>query len=221
MDTAKILIVDDEKNILLSIERALSIYNYNIDLAVCGKDALNAIRHGDYDVIILDLRLPDMDGMEILRSLDSQEIRKKVIMITAHGSIDCAVEAMKLGCVDFIPKPFELDTIRKAVENLLSRGQLSEKQSLEFDTLFQQAKLQTQQKQYSKAMLTLKEALTIKPDNAAAYNYMGALFEILGKIQEAITAYQTSVMLDPNCESAKQNLERIRNAGLMDHIILG
>lgn len=218
MRTAKILIVDDEKNILRTIAKTLA--DYEVKSLGTGSEALDTMKNEDFDVVILDLRLPDLDGLEVLRQLDRVGKKHQVIMITAHGTIDFAVEAMKLGCVDFIQKPFDIGLLRSTVDDILARENLSEQQNLKFDSLLQMAKYQTQQRHFQTAMETVKQAIALRPDDALAYNYLGALCEVMGRIPEAISAYQTSSMLDPANEAAKNNLLRIRNAGLMDHINL-
>ncbi|MDZ4120912.1 MAG: response regulator [Candidatus Cloacimonadaceae bacterium] len=204
-----ILIVDDEKNVQLMIQRTLESEEYGIELAATGKEALEKIKDISYDVVILDLRLPDMDGTEVLKELGDRSQAPDVIMITAHGNIDVAVEAMKLGCVDFIQKPFDVADLRKAVNLLLERKNLSYQQNLRFESLIEVAKLETRERHYAKAREHVLEALELNPDNSEAYNFLGVLFEISDDLAKAISAYQTSLRLEPKNVNAKANLERI------------
>jgi DNA-binding NtrC family response regulator len=217
MSMARILIVDDEKNILSTLRKALEFFEYEIDEAEDGTTACNMITQNSYDCILLDMRLPDIDGLEILRRLSPAN----VIMITAHGTVDNAVEAMKLGCTDFIRKPFDLDTVRDAVRLVLERQQLSYEQSIRYESLMQLAKLEVASRNYSKAREKVLAALEAKPDSPEAYNYLGAMEEILGNLSQALKAYQTAQGLDPSYEPARDNLNRIRSLDNAIGIILG
>ncbi len=217
MKTAKILIVDDEKNILKTLSKALEPFEYEIDLAESGSEACNKIAHQTYDCIILDLRLPDMDGLEILRLHNPPN----VIMITAHGTIDNAVEAMKLGCVDFIQKPFDLEVVRDTVTAVLSRKNLAFEQELKYESYVEAAKLEVGQRHYRLAMEQINKALELKPDSAEAFNFLGVMHEILGDLTNAMKAYQTAHKLNPTYSPALENIERVLKLDINAGIVLG
>ena len=122
MKEKRILVVDEEQNIRLTIKRALETHGITSEEAVNGEDALIKIQQRDYDLILLDLKMPGMDGMEVLRRLRERGSSVRVVIITAHGTVDNAVEAMKLGAIDFIQKPFPPDQIRQVVSQALRRG---------------------------------------------------------------------------------------------------
>ncbi len=209
MEKPLILIVDDEKNIQLMIRRTLETEEYDIELTNSGKEALDKLQEHEFTVMILDLRLPDMDGIQVLKEMNSPSGNPDVIMITAHGSIDVAVEAMKLGCLDFIQKPFDAADLRKIVNQLLERKNLSYQQNLRFESLIEVAKLETRERHYAKARELIREALGLNPDNSEAYNFLGVLYEIGDDLPKAINAYQTSLRLNPENANAKANLNRI------------
>lgn len=126
MNTAKVkksrvLVVDDEKNIRLTIAQSLENLAVEVDNAINGEEALQKIQQDDYRLVLLDLKLPGMDGIEVLRKLRGFNKDLKVLIITAHGTIENAVEAMKLGAVDFIQKPFTPDEVRGFVAKALAR----------------------------------------------------------------------------------------------------
>ena len=100
MDSRRVLIVDDEKNIRFSLSKALEKLEVPVETADSGEEALGKLTQADYDLMLLDLRMPGMDGMEVLRQVSQQLPELKVIIITAYGSLDLAVEAMRLGAVD-------------------------------------------------------------------------------------------------------------------------
>jgi len=120
---SRVLVVDDEKNIRLTIAQSLENMTVEVDTAVNGEEALQKIQQDDYRLILLDLKLPGMEGIEVLRKLRGFNKDLKVLIITAHGTIENAVEAMKLGAVDFIQKPFTPDEVRGFVAKALARGE--------------------------------------------------------------------------------------------------
>jgi len=215
--TAKILIVDNEKHIISTLQAALSNYDYQIDEAYDGDQAYQMLSANKYDCILLDLRLPKKDGMELLRELSPAN----VILITAHGTIDNAVEAMKLGCVDFIQKPFSIDEVRQAVKLVLERKQLAYEQHLQYESYLEAAKLNVSERHYRKALELIDKALEINPESAEAFNFMGALHEILGDIPQAYQAYQMAHSLDPSYLPATENLTRVISLDNAKGIILG
>ena len=113
---ANILIVDDEKKIRHILGIMLSRKGHSISEAGSGVEALKLLENGAFDVVISDIRMPEMDGFELLEHIRKMEIPVPVIVITAFGTIDSAVEAMKKGAVDYITKPFEEERIVLAAE---------------------------------------------------------------------------------------------------------
>ena len=118
---SKILILDDEKNIRITIRRCLETINADIDDAISGEEALSKLKTNKYDLLLLDLKLPGIDGMEILRIARKQYPEMEIIIITAHGSVQNAVEAMKEGAFDFLEKPFTPSEIRQAVQKAIQK----------------------------------------------------------------------------------------------------
>jgi len=115
----RILIVDDEVTIRGSLEESLAADGYEVDPAESGEEALARCHAGTYDLIITDLRLPGVSGLDILQALRNQGNATPVIMMTAYGDVDTAVSAMRLGAYDFIRKPFKLSEIRRQVRAAL------------------------------------------------------------------------------------------------------
>jgi len=116
-----ILIVDDEKNIRLTLSRSLEVLGVETDSAEDGKEALVKLREKEFGLILLDIRMPGVDGMEVLRQVRESRPDIRIIILTAYGTIELAVEAMKLGAVDFIQKPFVPEQIRERVARVMSR----------------------------------------------------------------------------------------------------
>ena len=125
MPAATILVVDDEQNILSSISRALGLEGYEVDVAGSAEIALEKLGAQGFDAILLDVQLPRMDGLELLDELRKRGVRAPVIMMSGHGTIEVAMEAIRRGAVDFIEKPIGSDRL------LLSLGQALKLRELE------------------------------------------------------------------------------------------
>jgi DNA-binding NtrC family response regulator len=119
-----ILVVDDEKLIRTSLEKALTSLGLKAESAGSFAEAEALISRTRFELVVLDLKLGDGDGFDLLRRLRQESPDTKVVVITAHGSIESAVEAMKLGAYDFVKKPFELDELLATAQNALRAAQL-------------------------------------------------------------------------------------------------
>ena len=123
---ASVLIVDDEPSIRLMFRTALESSGYETREAGDGPEALKRVDESSPDVMLLDLKMPGMDGMETLRRLRNSGHDTAVVIVTAHGSIPDAVTAMKLGAVDFLTKPVTPDVLRRVVRDIVARHQRPE-----------------------------------------------------------------------------------------------
>jgi two-component system, NtrC family, nitrogen regulation response regulator NtrX len=108
---ARILIVDDEAVIRRTFKSVLEMEPYEIDEAVDGIDCLAKVKQKKYDVIFLDIRMPRVDGMEVLEQLQTISCDSSVVMISGHGNIETAVESVKRGAFDYLQKPLDLNRI--------------------------------------------------------------------------------------------------------------
>ena len=115
-----ILVVDDEPMVLDLFQKILSRERYTLLTASNGKEALELVCKKRPDLVILDLKLPDMSGIETLRRINRRNENPEVIIITGYGSMETARAAMRLGAYDYITKPFDIDYIRALIEDALS-----------------------------------------------------------------------------------------------------
>ncbi|MDQ7092517.1 sigma-54 dependent transcriptional regulator [Desulfosporosinus sp. PR] len=122
--TPKILVIDDEERMCWALERALSHEGYQVITATRGLLGIKLAEENDPSLVILDLKMPDIDGIEVLKALKAVNPNTPVIMITAHGTIDTAIEAMKIGAADYITKPFKLEEIKAQVKQALHLSNL-------------------------------------------------------------------------------------------------
>ncbi len=113
----KILIIDDEEGMLHFLKRLFEFKNYSVFTFTNGYDGLNFLENNEVDAIILDVKLPDLDGLEVLKSIKQRGLKTPVIIITAYGDIDSAVEFMKIGAYDYVTKPFPKEKILEVVKN--------------------------------------------------------------------------------------------------------
>jgi DNA-binding NtrC family response regulator len=120
----KILVVDDEKSIRNTMKDILEYEEYEVVLAENGKEALDAVEANNFDVIFCDIKMPEMDGIEILDKLQKKCPEIPVIMISGHGTIDAVVECIKKGAYDFIEKPLDLNRILITVRNATEKTEL-------------------------------------------------------------------------------------------------
>ena len=118
MTTERILIVDDEKNIVSSLKNILNDEGYEVHVAEDGVGALKMIQSDPPDLVLLDIWLPGMDGIEVLKTVKTYHPEIEVLIMSGHGTIDTAVQATKLGAFDFIEKPFSLDQLTESVESV-------------------------------------------------------------------------------------------------------
>ncbi|WP_417264835.1 sigma-54-dependent transcriptional regulator [Brumimicrobium sp.] len=122
----KILVIDDEKSIRRALKEIFEFENYEVDEAEDGKEGLEKATSQYYDVIFCDIKMPKMDGMEVLAALQKEKVDSPVIMISGHGNIETAVEAIKLGAFDFIEKPLDLNRILVTIRNASEKNNLVE-----------------------------------------------------------------------------------------------
>jgi len=132
-----ILIVDDEQVMRDSCQAVLSKMASRIEIAENGTKALDILRASSFDVVILDLKMPGLSGMDVLRTVKEENPQTEVIVITGYATIESAVEAVKLGAYDFIPKPFTPDALR------LITGRALEKRELTLENIFLRQELET------------------------------------------------------------------------------
>ena len=115
----KILVLDDEKIVLDSVTRILDDENYRVETCRKGEHAVEKLKEGGFDILITDLKMPGMDGLQAMEAMLEIDPDLSVIMFTAYSTVDSAVKAMKLGAVDYIRKPFTPDQLTELVEKVM------------------------------------------------------------------------------------------------------
>jgi DNA-binding response OmpR family regulator len=212
MKEKSVLIVDDEKNIRLTLSQALEASGWNIDTAVDGEEALSKLKEKEFGLILLDLKMPRMDGMEVLRHVSEIRPDIRIIVITAYGTVESAVEAMKLGAADFIQKPFAPEEIRELVSRVMDRDKIDEQKTLSYGASIELAKRCVGDRHFDAAVGHVRRALSLDSSRPEAFNLLGALMEIRGDRMEAQKNYRAALSLDPSYEPAIKNLQRSTEA---------
>ena len=221
MEKKQILVVDDEKNIRLTMSQSLEPLGIPVETAVNGEEALRKLREEPFALVFLDLKMPGMDGMDVLRLIKDDWPGIRVIIITAHGTIASAVEAMKLGAVDFIQKPFSPGEIRELATRVLEREALDEESAVGYRALIELAKRHITDRSFAAARETVRKAMAADPAQPEAYNLLGALLEIKGDRLEAQKFYRAALDIDPTFGPARANMERTTSWSMSGKVDLG
>ena len=120
----KILVLDDEKIVLESVSRILEGEQYQVKTCRSGKEALEALKDDSFDILVTDLKMPGLDGIETIKLCSDHDPDLSVIIITAYPSVDSAVTAMKLGALDYVQKPFTPDQLTEVIEKAMIQRRL-------------------------------------------------------------------------------------------------
>ena len=124
MDQERILLVDDEEEFTRILSKRMQSRGIGVDTAASGREALEKVKEHSYDAIILDLAMPEMDGIETLKLLLAENPALQVILLTGHATLQKGIEAVKLGAMDFLEKPAEIEKLLEKIHQAKSRRML-------------------------------------------------------------------------------------------------
>jgi DNA-binding response OmpR family regulator len=209
----RILVVDDEPNVRLNYRITLETEGFTVVEADSGPKALEQFAGNQFDLAILDMRMPEMDGLDLLAEMRKRGLSTPTVIITAYGDIPHAVRAMKLGAIDFLKKPMTPESLRNIVENILVRhapeSAVPRPVRDDFDTHITKAKLLLNLQDFAGAKEHLVRALELNNKSAEGFNLAGVLFEMLEDYDRAKKYYGQAIKLDKSYEPAQQNMRRI------------
>jgi DNA-binding NtrC family response regulator len=129
MDAINVLLVDDEAVFAGNMSRLLAKRGYAVAAAHSGGEAIDRLRSQAFDVVVLDLKMPDMDGIATLQEIKRLGLDVETLMLTGHGSIDTALEAIQMGAYDYLTKPCEIGELVAKIESARQRKKLREERS--------------------------------------------------------------------------------------------
>ena len=124
---AKILLVDDEVDFTDNMTKVLETRGYHVTSVNSGDSAIKALNQDKFDVMVLDLKMPGMDGITTLREIKKLQLSVETLILTGHGAIDTALEAMKLGAYDYLTKPCEVDELTEKLEGAWKKNSGNDK----------------------------------------------------------------------------------------------
>jgi DNA-binding NtrC family response regulator len=205
---ARILVVDDEANIRRTVAYALEAEGHQVDTAVNGEEALDKIMTATYGLVLLDMQLPGIDGLETLRRVTAQQPEMRAIIITAHGTIQNAVEAMKLGAIDYIQKPFTPQELREAVGRVLDRAGLMGQPIESYEQHLELARHLLNARDRQAAIHQAHQAIALDPARPEAFNLLGVIQELGGDKLTAQKNYRVALDLERTYKIARENLSR-------------
>jgi len=213
MSRHNILVVDDEKNIRMTMVHALETSGFHVESAVTGEEALLMLKASPFDLMFLDLKMPGMGGIEALRRAKQSRPTTRVVVITAHGTVDNAVEAMKLGAADFIQKPFTPEEIRGLTRSVLSP--LPEDAHTEgYEHCLAEARRSIAANQLGAGIAYICKAVGLDPTRPEAFNLLGAAVHLSGQRYKAQDYFRAAIALDPTYGPSQENLERSVSGGV-------
>jgi DNA-binding response OmpR family regulator len=203
-----ILIVEDEAIMRESLQDWLTESGYQVETAEEGEEALKTIAEQDFGIVILDLRLPGKDGIEVLKKAKAQKPELNGIIITAYPSIESAVEAMKTGAVDYLPKPFDLNDLEKLIRETLGPVQVEIRPKAvpeaiaepaiveeviaiapeEFLVHLKQGKAHFEAGRYAEALKEFESVLKVAPGNIETRVWLRKTNEVLTKPEVEVVA---------------------------------
>ena len=204
-----ILIVDDEKDMLQLLKRSLAPdLNCRIETASSGREALEAISRSPFDLVLADIKMPEMDGLELLELIKRKKPEITVVMMTAYGTVDTAVDAMRNGAYDFVTKPFDHDALIVRLEKALERSRLlKENQRLQMvcreKTVFQNivGKSATMNRIYETIQMVAKTDLTVLITGES-----GTGKELVARAVHNLSSRSNGPFVAVNCPTVPENI---------------
>jgi FixJ family two-component response regulator len=210
-----VLIVDDEPNVRLNYRVTLETEGLAVCEADCARKALEQFGAHHFDLAILDMRMPEMDGLDLLEEMRKRGLNTPTVIITAYGDIPHAVRAMQLGAIDFLQKPLTPEALRSLVAEILARhlpdGATSPQAPIgdNFASQLSEAKRLLNLRNFEPAWTHLAQALELNAQSPDALNLAGVYFEMQEDYDRAKKLYGKAIKYGPYYEPAQQNMRRI------------
>lgn len=202
-----ILVVDDESHVRMTLKQVLEDAGYQVTTAESGPVALDHLDDNRCDLVLLDVRMPGLDGFEVLERLNQKRPDLPVVIVTAHGTVDQAVEAIQEGADNFVHKPFTPEQIRSVVAQALAS------ESEDVDEAYEQhiasARAGIRAGDYEQALQHIHEAFAVDATRPDAFNLLGVIMQLRNQYQDAQRYYQSALALQPGYEPAVYNRDNV------------
>lgn len=191
----RILVIDDTKNIKMLIGKALASEGYEVNTAESGQEGIALLKTQGYDLVLLDIRMPNMSGTEVLRIIKDIDEAVPVVIITAFPTVKNAVDCIKLGAVDYLRKPFTAEKIKQVIKQILDRKEITPQNTNNHEACIEYAKKCINERKFDESMEYLKKAISLNIDNAEPFNILGEVFELKGDMVSAKKYYGIALQL--------------------------
>ncbi|NTV89642.1 MAG: response regulator [Clostridiales bacterium] len=186
----KVLIVDDTKNIRILLTKCLELEGYEVSSASDGRLAMELLEKETYDLVFLDIKLPEIRGTEVLKRMREQGLTTPVIIITAYATVKNAVECTGMGAVAYVQKPFSADKIRTVLKEIENNPVCGDITGQNVERLLEDARSYLSRGMYEKALEASKKALSIDINDPEIYLQISRAYEGMGSGQNAERFYQ-------------------------------
>jgi DNA-binding response OmpR family regulator len=209
----RILIVDDEPNVRLNYRITLELEGYQVDETGLSTEALKKVKVDKFDLVILDMRMPRMGGLDLLAAMRAQRVMTPAIIITAFSDVPNAVRAIQLGASDFLQKPLRPEDLRRVVYEVLARNDQSRKPELaDFERSATEARRLMQLGDLGAAKGHVLHAIELNTNSPDGFNLAGELAERSGDIERARKLFEAAIKLDGSNLAAREGLRRVFQA---------
>ena len=210
----RILIVDDEPNVRLNYRITLELEGYLVDETGLSTEALKKVKVDKFDLVILDMRMPRMGGLDLLAAMRAQRVTTPAIIITAFSDVPNAVRAIQLGASDFLQKPLRPEDLRRVVAEVIARNEQSGKRPevADFERSASEARRLMESGDLGAAKGHVLHAIELNTNSPDTFNLAGELAERSGDIERARKLFEAAIKLDGDNAPAKQGLRRVFQA---------
>jgi DNA-binding response OmpR family regulator len=207
----RILIVDDEPNVRLSYRAVLEAESYVVEEANSAPTGLEKLVAEHFDLAILDLRMPETNGLDLLAQMREHRLSTPVVIVTACGDLPHAVKAIKLGAIDFLQKPLTPEQLRHIVEEVVTRhkAEPAEVEAKDYAYHLRSAKRAINQRDFKSAKRSLRNALHLDDRSAEGFNLAGVVAELSDDFKNAARYYEQALRINKDFAPAQQNAKRI------------
>lgn len=208
MDKKKLLIIDNERSIKKIIRKSLDLDYFDIKQVLSGEDGIKKIKSFNYDLIILNLNVPDIKGVQLLKQIRDEDSFIPILITTNFMSVDDAVKVVKLGAIDYLKKPFNLKEIKIQIKKILDREEVGSDDINDYKTILIKAKSAIQERDLFYAENILRNANIVDNNRPETFNLLGIIAEFRGDSKQAMKMYRAALDIDPTYKPAQENLER-------------